>query len=134
MLFFVSAYFNIALPVFLYCTFRYEVTRSGGGVAQTVSHGTNPSSNRVTTTWTGLIQWTTYTFTVQCKIQGEACQGNALTFSATTTGWCMYPFRLFRLDYKTCRNKSLIWHGFCKCVYKGFASLCKQQIGVEICV
>ena len=69
------------------------MTRTDGGVAQTVSHGDNPGSNRVTTTWTGLKKWTTYTFTVQCKIQGEDCQGNALTFTASTTGWYMHLFR-----------------------------------------
>ena len=69
------------------------MTRTGGGVKQTVSHNTNPSSDRITTTWTGLSKWTTYTFTVQCKIQGEDCQGDPLTFTATTTGRNMHLFR-----------------------------------------
>ena len=60
--------------------------RTDEGIKQTVSHNTNPSSNRITITWDGLIQWTTYTFTVQCKIQGEGCHGNPYNFSASTTG------------------------------------------------
>ena len=54
------------------------------GVQQVVSHSNNPSSDRITTTWDGLSAGTTYTFTVQCKIQGEDCQGDPLTFTATT--------------------------------------------------
>ena len=87
------------------------------GVQQTISHDKNPSSNRISTRWTGLSQWTTYTFTVQCKIQGEDCHGDPLTFSAKTTGRRMHTFRLLRLDYKTCRNNSLIGHVFVNDTY-----------------
>ena len=56
------------------------------GTTQTVGHANNPSSSRVTTTWNGLSQRTTYTFTVKCKIQGEDCQGDPVSFFASTTG------------------------------------------------
>ena len=61
------------------------MTRTDGGITQTVSHDANPNSNRTTTTWDGLSPRTTYTFKVKCKIQGEDCQGNSLTFTATTS-------------------------------------------------
>ena len=77
------------MPVFIYTyfTFRYEVTRNDD-VQQVVSHETNPSSNRITTIWIGLSAGTTYTFTVKCKIQGEDCQGDPLTFTASTLCSC----------------------------------------------
>ena len=68
----------------MYQPFRYIITRNGEITQQTVSHDTNPNSNRITTTWSGLNPGVTYTFTVQCKIQGEDCQGDPLTFTATT--------------------------------------------------
>ena len=71
------------LLLFLYFTFRYAVTRTDG-VQQVVNHNTNPSTNRITTTWNGLSPCRAYTFTVQCKIQGEDCQGESLTFYAAT--------------------------------------------------
>ena len=54
------------------------------GAQQVVSHNTNPSSNRVITTWSGLSSCTAYTFTVQCRIQGEKCPGESQTFYAAT--------------------------------------------------
>ena len=66
-------------------TFRYIITRDGGSYPQTVSHDTNPNSNRITTTWSGLSPGVVYTFTVQCKIQGEDCQGDPSKFTASTT-------------------------------------------------
>ena len=49
-----------------------------------MSHNANPNSNRITTTWDGLSPGVTYTFTVQCKIQGVDCQEDPLRFTATT--------------------------------------------------
>ena len=72
------------LPGLKHCTFRYEVTKTGG-VQQVVRHDNNPSSNRITITWSGLSPGVIYTFTVQCKIQGEDCQGDPLTFTASTS-------------------------------------------------
>ena len=69
--------------------FRYEVTRTGG-VQQTVSHSNNQSSSRISTTWDGLSLCTTYTLMVKCKIQGEDCQGDPLTFTANTSCLSMY--------------------------------------------
>ena len=73
------------LTITLNQPFRYIITRNGEITPQTVSHDTNPDSNRVTTTWSGLSPGVTYTFTVQCKIQGVDCQGDPLTFTARTS-------------------------------------------------
>ena len=87
------ACFVLILPVFIYFTFRYEVTRTDG-VQQVVNHSNNQSSSRITTTWDGLSSCRAYKFTVKCKIQGEDCQGDPLSFYATTLCSRMYTIRL----------------------------------------
>ena len=72
------------LLVFICFKFRYVVTRTDG-VQQIVNHSNNPSSDRITTTWNGLSSCRAYKFTIKCKIQGEDCQGDHLTFYAVTT-------------------------------------------------
>ena len=83
------------LPVTTFCIFRYEVNRTDRA-QQVVSHNTNPSSNRVITTWSGLSPCTAYTFTVQCRIQGEECRGESLTFYAATLCSSEYILSNFR--------------------------------------
>ena len=36
------------------------------------------------TTWDGLASGETYTFTVTCQLQGEDCEGDPVTFTAST--------------------------------------------------
>ena len=69
--------------------FRYKVTRADG-IQQTVSHNNNPSSSRISTAWDGLSSCKTYRFAVQCKIQGEDCQGDPYTFTAATSCYGLY--------------------------------------------
>ena len=66
------------------------MTRADNGVKQAVGHDTNSSSNRITTKWDGLSPGATYTFTVQCKIQGEDCQGDPLRITGSTSCSCRY--------------------------------------------
>ena len=55
-----------------------------------------PSTERIKISWTGLKPGQTYTFTVKCDIQGEDCQGDPVTFTATTTSCSsMWIFQLF---------------------------------------
>ena len=56
---------------------------SGGIPQQTISHS-DSSSSRISTTWSGLTPGVTYTFTVTCKLHGEDCEGDPVTFTVTT--------------------------------------------------
>ena len=63
--------------------FSYTITISGGSAQQTISHN-DVSSSRILTTWSRLNPGETYTFTITCELQGEDCEGDPVTFTATT--------------------------------------------------
>ena len=65
------------------CLFSYIITINAAWRQQTVSHN-GSSSSRISTTWSGLSPGVTYTFTVTCQLQGENCEGDPVTFTATT--------------------------------------------------
>ena len=62
----------------------YIITRSGDSSPKTVYHTNDVSLSRISTTWDGLAPGETYTFTVTCQLQGEDCEGDPVTFTAST--------------------------------------------------
>ena len=70
--------------IFFKYSFRYIITRIGEPSPKIIDYDEIPSSERITTSWSGLRPGRTYTFTVECEVQGEECQGAPVTFTVTT--------------------------------------------------
>ena len=73
----------------------YIITRGGASSPKTVNHTNDVGSSRISTTWDGLVPGETYTFTVTCQLQGEDCEGDPVTFTAST---CCGKVILFNCD------------------------------------
>ena len=79
------------------CVFSYTIARTGENTEQTVNHADYSSSRKISTTWDGLAPGETYTFTVTCQLQGEDCEGDPVTFTASTKS-CSGQLLIFNCD------------------------------------
>ena len=104
-----SLFAQVLLIVML--SLSYIITRSGGSSPKTVYHTNDVGSSRIFTTWDGLAPGVTYTFTVTCQLQGEDCEGDPITFTAST---CCGKVILFICDLIRPRIKLFIdcWCAF----------------------
>ena len=68
--------------------YRYLITLHGTDQSQTINHVEDSESDRIVSTWTGLIPQRSYTFIVTIDIQEVSGPGALYNFSGSTTMLC----------------------------------------------